>query len=264
MPANATTSDGALQQFLLALADDELVLGHRDSEWTGHAPILEEDIAFSNIAQDEMGHSLVWYALLEPFTHKTPDQMVFERDWREFSCCRFVTYPKGDFAYTVVRQFLFDEAERLRLEGLTESSHFGLKEVSGKLLPEERYHLIHSKGLVERLGDATDESRRRMQDAVTIAFPQALGMFEILEGEDELISGGIFKGNRVLQAQWLENVLPVLESVSLRAPVSRTNGSVAIACTPDYGGRRQDHVPHLRQLVEDMQQVYRSIPGATW
>src|SRR5438094_324667 len=89
-------------RFILALADDELMLGHRDSEWTGYSPILEEDIAFSNIAQDELGHSLVWYALYEQLTRKTPDAMAFEREWNDFTCCRFVTYPKGDFAYTVV------------------------------------------------------------------------------------------------------------------------------------------------------------------
>src|SRR3970040_160956 len=104
-----------LLKLLVALADDELMLGHRNSEWTGHSPILEEDIAFSNIAQDELGHSLVWYTLYEQLTGKSPDSMAFERGWQDFSCCRFVTYPRGDFAYTVVRQYLFDEAEYVRL-----------------------------------------------------------------------------------------------------------------------------------------------------
>ncbi len=266
MPADTTASENnaALHLFLLSLADDELVLGHRDSEWTGHAPIIEEDIAFSNIAQDEMGHSLVWYSLLESLTGKTPDRMAFERDWRDFVCCRFVAYPRGDFAYTAMRQFLFDEAERVRLQALTASSHPGLRDVAGKLLSEEQYHLIHSRGLVERLGDATEESSRRMQDAVSMAFPQALGIFEIFEGEHELITRGIFPGNHALRNEWLDAVMPVLDGVSLRTPVKRTSGGLVVDCTPDDGGRRKSHTPHLKQLLDDLQQVYRSIPGASW
>ena len=140
MPAETRTSesDTHLQEFLFSLADDELVLGHRDAEWTGHAPILEEDIAFSNIAQDEMGHALVWYTMLQGMTGLTPDQMAFERDAAEFRCCRFVTYPRGDFAYTVIRQYLFDEAERIRLISLGSSTHSGIRAASAKLLAEEQ------------------------------------------------------------------------------------------------------------------------------
>ena len=121
-------------KFILSLADDELMLGHRDAEWTGHSPILEEDIAFSNIAQDELGHSLVWYTLYEQLTGKPPDAMAFERKWNDFVCSRFVTYPNGDFAYSVVRQYLFDEAEQVKLSSFRESSLQQLSEIAGKLL----------------------------------------------------------------------------------------------------------------------------------
>lgn len=244
-----------LLRFLLAMADDELALGHRNSEWTGHSPILEEDIAFSNIAQDELGHSLIWYTLYQEFTKKAPDTMAFERLWNDFTCCRFVAYPRGDFAYTVVRQYLFDEAEQVRLASFGKSSWQALKDVAAKILREEAYHLMHVKGLVTRLGDATGESHRRMQAAVDAAFPQALGMFEKLEGEDELVKVGVFPGNTTLQQEWLQRVTSVLNSASLKIPVSPA---------PDLGGRQRKHTEDLKQLVDDLQSVYRLAPGAKW
>jgi len=250
--------------YILAMADDELMLGHRNSEWTGHSPILEEDIAFSNIAQDELGHSLVWYTLYEQLTGKSPDSMAFEREWQDFSCCHFVTYPRGDFAYTVVRQYLFDEAEHVRLSSFGRSSFPTFHDIAGKLLREEAYHLMHIKGLVTRLGDATDESRRRMQAALDAAFPQSLGIFEKLGGEDALVTAGLFPGNDVLQREWLQRVVPVFASASLKPPVSTQNGTLSINCTPDLGGRQRKHTEHLNQLVDDLQLVHRIAPGAKW
>ena len=257
-------SGEALLKLLLALADDELVLGHRDSEWTGHAPILEEDIAFSNIAQDEIGHSLVWLTLYEQLTGRTPDAMGFERKPEEFLCCRFVEYLKGDFAYTVVRQYLFDLAEQVRLESFLESSFEPLRDTAQKLLREESYHLLHASGLVERLGDATEESHRRMQAAVDVAFPQSLGMFEELEGEQGLIDAGVFPGNKTLRSGWLKQVVPFLRKVSLNPPVKGENESCTVLCPVDDGGRKGSHTEHLRNLIDDMQKVYRLAPGPNW
>jgi ring-1,2-phenylacetyl-CoA epoxidase subunit PaaC len=248
-------ANSSLQQFILAMADDELMIGHRNSEWTGHAPILEEDIAFSNIAQDELGHSLVWYSLYEQLTKKSPDEMAFTRPWHDFTCCHFVTYPKGDFAYTIVRQYLFDEAERLRLISFEQSSNTAIRDIAAKILREEAYHLMHLKGLLMRLGDATEESHRRMQSAVDIAFPQAFGIFEKLEGEEELMQAKVFAGNEVLELQWKNVVIPVITSAGLRAPAQYL---------PDLGGRKGKHNAHLQSLVDDLQQVYRIAPAAKW
>jgi ring-1,2-phenylacetyl-CoA epoxidase subunit PaaC len=256
--------NGAVQTLLLALADDELMLGHRDSEWTGYGPLLEEDIAFSNIAQDELGHSLVWFTMLEQLTGRSPDAMAFEREWNEFTCCRFVTYPKGDFAYTVVRQYLFDVAEQVRLQSFTRSSYLPIKEASVKILREEAYHLMHTQGLLERLGDATEESHQRMQAAVDAAFPQALGMFEKMDGEDELITAGVFEGNKSLQGEWLKRVIPFLNGATLSVPVKDPNGSCVFQSPPDFGGRKNNHTEHLKPLVDDLQSVYQIAPGAKW
>jgi ring-1,2-phenylacetyl-CoA epoxidase subunit PaaC len=249
---------------LVALGDDEFLLGHRDSEWTGHSPILEEDIAFSNIAQDEMGHALAWYTIHEELSGKSPDWMAFERNWKHFTCCHFVTYPKGDFAYTAVRQFFFDVAEQVRLKDLRKSSFKQVKEVAEKILMEEGYHLIHSRGLVERLGNATEESHNRMQAAVDLAFPQALGIFEELAGEGELIDAGVFSGGRKLEEEWLDNILPILASVSLSAPVEQKHQMRTILCKPETGGRKSWHNEHLKQLVADLQTVYKTVPGGSW
>jgi ring-1,2-phenylacetyl-CoA epoxidase subunit PaaC len=253
-----------LKTLLLSLADDELMLGHRDGEWTGYAPVLEEDIALSNIAQDELGHSLVWFTLYEQLCGKSPDAMAFDRAWNDYTCCRFVTYPKADFAYTIVRQYLFDEAEQVRLRAFAHSSYTPIKDASVKILREEGYHLMHSQGLVERLGDATEESHQRMQAAVDAAFPQALGMFEQLEGEDELIAAGVFAGNKSLQSEWLKKVVPVLTGASLSVPVKDPNGACVINAAPDFGGRKKNHNEHLKQLVNDLQLVYQIAPGAKW
>ena len=257
-------SSNSLEQYILGLADDEMILGHRDSEWTGYAPILEEDIAFSNIAQDEIGHSLVWYTLYQEVTGKEPDAMVFRRNWSDFVCCRFVEYPKGDFAYTVVRQFLFDIAEQMRLESLIASSFEPFAQIAGRLLKEETYHRLHSESLLKGLGDATPESAQRMQAALDVAFPQALGMFEIIESEHELISGNVITGNEMMLDEWLGVVVPIISSVSLKLPVKSEHGSLKPSCVAELGGRRGIHTSHLKSLVDDLQKVYSIAPEAKW
>lgn len=266
MPATAphNTTREPLLKFIVALADDELMLGHRNSEWTGHAPILEEDIAFSNIAQDELGHSLALYTLYSDLTGTSPDALVFERGWRDFRCCRFVTYPRGDFAYTVVRQYFFDEAEQVRMQSLGNSSFGPLKEVAQKILSEEAYHIMHSRGLVERLGDATEESHRRMQQAVNVAFPQALAIFEEFSEEQKLVEAKVMTPSSDLLHEWLERITPILEKSTLNIQARKSNGTWALQCQSDMGGRQGNHADHLKQLVADLQSVYQMAPGARW
>lgn len=263
-----TTPEGVsqktLEKFVLSLADDELILGHRDSEWTGHAPILEEDIAFSNIAQDELGHSLVWFSLYQELTGTEPDAMAFRRSWNDFACCHFVEYPKADFGYTVVRQYLFDTAEQVRLESLLKSSFEPFARIAERLLKEESYHRLHSESLLKRLGNATPESSKRMQMAVDAAFPQSLGVFEILDSENELVDSGVYEGNAILLDEWLESVVPTLHSVDLILPVVANTGRFKVTCRPDFGGRRGDHTAHLKALVDDLQMVHKMAPEAQW
>ena len=126
------------------LADDELILGQRDSEWTGHAPILEEDIAFSNIAQDELGHATIWYGLLSELTGEEPNELVFFRDFDDFRNVTLVELPNGDWAFSMLRQYLFDAFEMVRLSQLLESLYRPVAEAAAKIRMEELYHYRHT------------------------------------------------------------------------------------------------------------------------
>ena len=156
-----------------------------------------------------------------------------------------------------MRQYLFDEAEQVRLAACRQSTASALRQAGEKILPEEGYHVLHTAGLVERRGDATEESHTRMQAACEKAFPQALGMFEHLEHEQQLVAEGVFPGNDVLKQGWLERVGAGLARGSLRVPASA-------AAHPDLGGRRGAHTHDLQQAVNDLQSVFRSEPGAAW
>lgn len=245
----------ALREFLTALADDELLLGHRDSEWTGHAPILEEDIAFSNLAQDEMGHALAWYTLARELGAPDPDQAAFSRSADEFRNATLVELPKGDWAFTIVRQYLFDAGEQARYAALAHSAYRPIADTAAKLRREETYHLMHSRGWLQRLGDATEESHRRMQAALEMAWPHALGLFEPIAGEAALVAANIKPAEDTLRDEWLAQVKPILEAATLVIP-----DAAPIA----GGGRAGRHTFHLIDLLSDMQKVARLEPEATW
>ena len=245
----------ALRAYLIALGDDELLLGHRDAEWTGHAPIIEEDIAFSNLAQDELGHALTWYTLAHEAGGPDPDRLAFFRGEGEFRNATLVELPRGDWAFTVLRQYLFDAAEQVRYAALRQSAWRPIADAAAKLIGEERYHILHSRGWVQRLGDATEESRRRMQAALELAWPHALGLFEPTDGERALVAQGVKPAEEALCDQWFTQVKPVLEGATLRVP------DEAQAAT---GGRAGRHTAHLAALLSEMQTVARLEPEAVW
>ena len=236
-----------LASYLLALADDELLLGHRDSEWTGHAPILEEDIAFANLAQDEIGHAALWYGLLRDLDGTEPDRLIFFREPAEYRNTQLVELPKGDWAFSMLRQYLFDTNEFVRLSMQARSRHRPLAEVAAKIAPEEMYHLRHTVSWVERLAQGTDESHRRMQAALDLLWPYALQLFEPTPGADELVHKGIAPAAAELRHGWLQAVGPFLGEVGLLLPEAEQSVSV----------RRDMHTPHLAELLADMQSVAR-------
>jgi ring-1,2-phenylacetyl-CoA epoxidase subunit PaaC len=242
----------ALISRLLALADDELLLGQRDSEWTGHAPLLEEDIAFSNIAQDEIGHARLWYTILhEQLGQPHPDRLAFWREAHEFRNATLVELPKGDWAFTIVRQYLFDEYEKVRNAVLAHCGYQPIEDAVNKIAREEVYHLMHSSGWVQRLGDATEESHRRMQAALDQLWPHALGLFEPIEHDAEFSA----QLDRIKLA-WREAVTPTLTRATLIIPAN---------ALPAIGGRRGMHTPHLNALLAEMQKVAHSeAPEAVW
>lgn len=244
----------ALKELLFRLADDDVIIGHRNTEWTGHGPILEADIAFSSMAQDELGHAQVYYGLLHDLGEADPDRLAFMRAVSDFRCAQLVELPKGDWAVSVARQFLYDAAESVRLAALSHSAYAPLAQAARKFVGEEKYHLLHGKTWVTQLGQATAESRARLQAALEEVYPYALGLFETTELDEAIVVEGLQKPEGELQADWLATITPVLQDAGLTLPKA----------APILGGRRGQHTPHLAALLEDMQLVFRSDPEATW
>ena len=247
-----------LADALLGLADDEMILGHRDAEWTGHAPILEEDIAFANIALDEMGHAGLWYRLVAELRGEDPetfpDRLVFHRAPDEFRCIRMVELPKGDWAFTIVRQFLFDSAETVRLQALQQSRHQPLAQAAAKISVEERYHDRHLRAWVRRLGLGTEESHLRMQTALDALWPYVRQLFEPQPGEGELTAAGLVPASEGLGRAWQGVVAAALSDAGL----AMRNGQ------PEIVDGRDRHTRHLQPLLAEMQSVARLESYASW
>ncbi|WP_400190349.1 1,2-phenylacetyl-CoA epoxidase subunit PaaC [Hymenobacter sp. B81] len=246
-----------LKNLLYRLADDQLILGHRNSEWNGLGPILEEDIAFSSMAQDKLGHSLQLYSLLHQLGEAEPDTVAFTRNAPQFHCCQLVELPIGDYAFSLIRHFLFDHAELLRFELLADSSHEPLAQVARKLKGELKYHVLHANTWVKQLGSSTDEAIEKLQHALDFTLPYALGIFETTELEDAIVAEGLFAGEAELRTRWQESIGKVLAQTRLELPDLST-------LTPVYGGRGGQHTAHLQPLLDEMAEVFRLDPTADW
>jgi ring-1,2-phenylacetyl-CoA epoxidase subunit PaaC len=251
-------TNASLLQYVLAMADDELILSHRDSEWTGHAPILEEDIAFTNIALDEMGHAAAWYAICAELEGQEPetysDRMVFQRPAGDFRCASMVELPNGDWAFSMLRQYLFDIAEKVRLQGLLTSVHMPLAKTAAKIRPEEAYHERHTSAWVIRLGQGTSESNRRMQTALDGLWGHALRLFEDDPGAERAIQAQFVPDGEGLRRRWEDEVTRALEHAGLSIPEVPTR--------PEGG--RSRHTDHLAALLDELQSVARGDPTAVW
>lgn len=245
----------AVKDLLYKMADDQLIIGHRNSEWTGLGPILEEDIAFSSMAQDKLGQSEHLYNLLHELGEADADTVAFTRNEKQFHCCHLVELPIGEYDFSLIRHFLFDMAEAIRFEMLISSSYENLARLARKFKGEIKYHTMHANTWVQQLANGNEESKARMQSALNMAWPLALGIFEPGEHESTLIEAGIFAGEASLQEKWMEEVTALLNKAGLSIP---TNAS------PSYGGRKGQHTPHLQPLLDEMTEVYSIDPTADW
>lgn len=246
-----------LKELLYKIADDQLIIGHRNSEWTGLGPILEEDIAFSSMAQDKIGHSLAICELLTQLGEAEPDTIAFTRNDNQFHNCQLVELPIGEYDFSLVRQFFFDHAEAIRFEMLANTVFEPLAMVARKIKGEIKYHTMHADIWLKQLAHGNEESKARIQSALNEAFPFALGIFEPGDFEAELIESGIFAGEKALQDLWLEKITSVVTAAGLRLPD-------AASVTPVYGGRKGYHTEHLQPLLEEMSEVFRTDPAAEW
>lgn len=247
----------ALKELLYKMADDQLILGHRNSEWTGVGPLLEEDIAFSSMAQDKVGQSYQLYQLLHQLGEQEPDTVAFMRNTNQFHNCQFVELPVGEYDFSLIRHFLFDHAEFLRFGMLAESSYEPLAQLARKIRGELKYHVMHANTLIKQLGTATEESIERLQNSLDYALPYALGIFEPSSHEEELVQQKIFKGEQALQQSWEEEITKALKPTALQLPDLNK-------LQPVYGGRTGQHSKHLQPLLDEMAEVFRIDPRAEW
>jgi ring-1,2-phenylacetyl-CoA epoxidase subunit PaaC len=247
----------ALKEFLYKMADDQLIIGHRNSEWTGLGPLLEEDIAFSSMAQDKLGQSYTLYSMLSDLGESDPDNIAFMRNSEQFHNCQFVELPIGEYDFSLIRHFLFDTAELLRFELLGNSSFTPLAQAAKKFSGEIRYHTMHANSFMKQLGDGNEESNLRLQKSLDYAMPYALGIFENAEHEEILINEHLWVGEEELQSLWIEKVSDIIEKASLTMPDISS-------LQPVLGGRKGQHTEYLQPLLEEMTEVVKLDPTAEW
>jgi ring-1,2-phenylacetyl-CoA epoxidase subunit PaaC len=246
----------ALDGLLLSMADDEFVIGFSDSEWTGIAPILEEDVAMSSIAQDELGHARALYELLAGVRadDRTADAIAYDREPDDYRHARLLDHGRGDWAMTIARRYLYDTADGTRLEGLAASSYAPLRELVDKIRREERYHVMHATTWIERLARREGEPRTRLLAALDELAPDAATVFTTLDGEVLLVDAGILvEPMAALEARWRATITPVLVGLDLPLPP-----------VADLGGGRSTHGEPFRWLWGEFTSVRRSDPEAVW
>jgi ring-1,2-phenylacetyl-CoA epoxidase subunit PaaC len=247
----------ALFEFLKRIGDNTLILGHRVSEWCGHSPALEEDIALSNTALDLIGQTQLWLGLAGEVegSGRTADNLAYLRDATEFRNVLLVERPNGDFGKTLMRQFLFDAWHFLMLKALRGSTDKRIADIAEKASKEVAYHLDRSRDLVIRLGDGTAESHRRMQEALDDLWAYTGELFIGDAADATLAEAGIAPQPQSLKADWDELVGETLSEATLKKPA---DGYM------HKGGKRGVHTEHMGFILADLQFLQRAYPGATW
>jgi ring-1,2-phenylacetyl-CoA epoxidase subunit PaaC len=259
LPALDEAARTALAELLLSIADDEFVIGFWDSEWTGIAPMLEEDVATSSISQDEIGHANALYGLLAELTGSDPDRIAFGRAADDYRHAALLNHPRTDWGFTVARRYLYETADAVRLEALTRSTFAPLAGLAAKMRREERYHLMHLDAWLRRLADAGGEARSHLATALERLWADAMTIYTPLAGEEVLVRSGILPEPMLaLRDRWLEHVLPTILGLGLPGPSASVRQS---APARDGRTRRTDD---FRWLHGQFTMVAASDPEAEW
>lgn len=244
---------------LLSVADDKFMLGHRNSDWTGLGPILEEDIAFSSLAQDEIGHAGAIYQMIAPWMNQTADQVAYSRQPADYRCAEIVELSDNfDWGFAIVRQFFCDNFDLLRLERLSRSAFSPLAALARRQYAEERIHVEHANAWLRRLGCGTPESRQRVQTALDRLAPIAPMLFELTEGVEQLEAAGIYPGRTSeMFEQWRSDLETTARESNLRLSLVPPSAGVA-------GGRRGKHSTEFQELWSELTEVAGVEPQAAW
>ncbi|MCH8684512.1 1,2-phenylacetyl-CoA epoxidase subunit PaaC [Pedomonas mirosovicensis] len=251
-----------LFEYALRLGDTSLVLGHRLSEWCGHAPEMELDVAMSNLGLDLIGQSRLFLTYAGEIEGqiaggrgRDEDALAYLRDVLDYRNFLLVEQPNGDWAATIARQFYFSTFQQLYFEKLAASADEQLAAIARKALPEIAYHVRFASEWVVRLGDGTEESKRRMQEGLNQLWRFTGEMFESDDVEDRLTAANIAPDAAALRPLWQERIERVLSEATLDVPAPHR---------PVVGGRKGHHTEHLGYLLAEMQFLQRAYPGATW
>jgi ring-1,2-phenylacetyl-CoA epoxidase subunit PaaC len=255
--ASIQVSETPLVLYALRRADDALILGHRLSEWCGHAPMLEEDMALANMGLDLLGQAreLYSYAARVEGRDNDEDKFAYLRDVRQYRNLLLLEQPNGDFARTMMRQFFYAGFADLYWRAMVRSCDTTLAAIAAKSEKESAYHLRHSSEWIVRLGDGTGESHRRAQAAIDELWAYTGEMFHVDEGERALIDAGIAVDPATLHPQWLKTVSGIVSEATLVLPKNDWMQA---------GGRSGRHSEHLGHLLSELQSMQRTFPGVTW
>ena len=255
--SNIQVSETPLVLYTLRRADDALVLGHRLSEWCGHAPILEEDMALANMGLDLLGQAreLYSYAAKVEGRDNDEDKLAYLRDVRQYRNLLLLEQPNGDFARTMVRQLFYSAFADLYWRAMMKSGDQTLAAIAAKSEKESAYHLRHSSEWIIRLGDGTDESHARAQAAVDHLWAFTGETFALDDAERSLIEKGVAIDPATLRPLWLKTISGVIAEATLTLP---SNDWM------QQGGRTGRHSEHLGHLLSELQYMQRSFPGLTW
>jgi ring-1,2-phenylacetyl-CoA epoxidase subunit PaaC len=255
--ASISVNESPLVLYALRRADDALILGHRLSEWCGHTPMMEEDMALANMGLDLIGQAreLYSYAGKVEGAGNDEDRLAYLRDVRQYRNLLLVEQPNGDFARTIIRQFLYSAFADLYWREMMNSPDATLAAIAAKSEKESAYHLRHSSEWVIRLGDGTAESHRRAQEALDDLWAFTGELFHVDDSDRSLIADGVVIDPERLRSAWSATINDVVQTATLTLPARDWM---------QKGGRSGHHSEHLGHLLSELQSLQRSFPGATW
>ncbi len=244
-----------IASYLIQCGDNALILGQRLAEWCGHGPVLEQDMALTNIALDLIGQARYFYQAAGEIVGKTEDDLVYFRDTREYQNVLLVEQPNQDFAFTIIRQFLYDVYDCLHLEGLVDSSNIKLSAIGTKAFKEAKYHLRFSCDWVKRLGDGTAESNQRLQNALNTLWRYHDELYSPTHLEERLIEWQIIPDLNHLKKQAYKKIHEVISIANLQLPKH---------VYMQTGGKTGMHTEYLGHILAELQFVQRAYPGLNW